>query len=329
MRIAPGRVFIHHDGALGDVLLSLPCLRIMRAASGFLHLACGPDIGELLQHAGLADEISCVDSLRYSPLYADLQPGWSCGTLASFDRACLFTARESCFADNLRQCIHNVQVIRTIPPADAPEHAAHFRLRQCGSGDDFTDNVPLAVTGASRTWAEQLLAGRGFKKGRDRLLVVHPGSGGIKKCWPLRNYIGLIRGLTGDSQIWCIVLSGPAEPRETISALQELAGNDPGVIHLHQEPLSHVAALLHVADHYLGNDAGISHLAGAMHCRGTVLFGPSNPEVWRPLYEGIETIQFTREGVCTSASVLRLRELILSGRSRTGGNKDGLSFEEN
>ena len=310
-QVTSARVFVHHDGALGDVLLSLPCLQRIRVSSGFLHLACRTDIGELLQHAGLADEISRVDSLLYSQLYADLPGGWSCGTLSSFDRAYLFIARATRFADNLKQCIPDVRVIRTIPPADAPERATLFRLRQCGD-DEFADSVPLSLPEADRVWAERLLAGQGFKEGRDRLLIVHPGSGGVKKCWPLKNYLDLIRSLSGYPQIWCVVLSGPAEPRETISDLQELASNDPHVVHLHQEPLSRVAALLNIADYYLGNDSGISHLAGAMHCQGTVLFGPTDPQVWRPFCEGIEAIQFTQEGEREPVTALRLRELILS-----------------
>lgn len=317
MHITPGRVFIHHDGALGDVLLSLPCLRKMRVTANFIHLACRSDIGELLQHAGLADEISRVDSLLYSPLYADLPPDWSCGMLSSLDQAYLFTARETRFADNLRKCIPDVSLIRTIPPADKPEHAAHFRLKQCGNGDDFADSPPLALPETSRTWAERLLAGEGFRKGRDRLVAVHPGSGGIKKCWPLKNYLDLIHSLSGDPYTWCVVLSGPAEPQETITVLQELAANNPRVIHLHQEPLSHLAAVLNISDHYLGNDSGISHLAGAMHCQGTVLFGPTNPQIWQPIYQGIEAIQFTQDGELSTVTGLSLSEVVLSDLNST------------
>ena len=317
MRITPGRVYIHHDGALGDVLLSLPCLLKIRAAAGFLHLACRPDIGEVLRRAGLADEISRIDSLLYSQLYADLPAEWSCGMLSSFDLAYLFTVRESRFAENLRQYIPDMRLIKTIPPADATEHAAHFRFRQCSNGEDLPANSPLALPEASREWADRLLARRGFKKKRDRLVVVHPGSGGMNKCWPLKNYIFLIQSLAGDPHIWCVVLSGQAEPQEAISALHELAANNPHVNHLHQEPLSHVAAVLSMADHYLGNDSGISHLAGAMHCRGTVLFGPTDPQIWRPVYQGIEVIQFTKDGELSVVTGLSLREAVLSDLNGT------------
>jgi ADP-heptose:LPS heptosyltransferase len=34
---------------------------------------------------------------------------------------------------------------------------------------------------------------------------------------------------------------------------------------------------------YLGNDSGVSHLAGLCGARSIVLFGPTNPQVWHPL----------------------------------------------
>jgi ADP-heptose:LPS heptosyltransferase len=33
---------------------------------------------------------------------------------------------------------------------------------------------------------------------------------------------------------------------------------------------------------FVGNDSGVSHLAGAVGAAGVVLFGPSDPRRWRP-----------------------------------------------
>jgi ADP-heptose:LPS heptosyltransferase len=48
-------------------------------------------------------------------------------------------------------------------------------------------------------------------------------------------------------------------------------------------PVAEVAALLAEADVVLGGDSGIMHVAGAVGCRGVVLFGPTEPHRWRPL----------------------------------------------
>ncbi len=287
-----GRVFLHHDGALGDVLLSLPSLRKLRETAACMHLACRSDAGQLLIGAGLVDELSRVDSILYSPLYGDPPYDWSCGALSSFDRAYLFTAGDSRFADNVRICIPDVRVVRTIPPVGSTEHAALFRLRQCGENGELPDGSPLMLPKEGVEWAERMLAGHGFVRGRDRMLVVHPGSGGIIKCWSLANYLELMNSILRDQLIWCVVLSGPAEPRGTVDALQALSLRHARVIHIRNEPLVHVAAVLLGADYYLGNDSGISHLAGVMQCRGTVLFGPTDPAIWRPLGGQLRTVSF-------------------------------------
>ena len=52
-----------------------------------------------------------------------------------------------------------------------------------------------------------------------------------------------------------------------------------------------VGALLSRADLYVGNDSGVSHLAGAMGARGVVIFGPTCPEQWRPLGGALTVIE--------------------------------------
>jgi ADP-heptose:LPS heptosyltransferase len=56
----------------------------------------------------------------------------------------------------------------------------------------------------------------------------------------------------------------------------------PRVVHASDLSLAQVAALLRCAALYLGNDSGISHLAGAVGTRGVVLFGPTDPRMWAP-----------------------------------------------
>jgi ADP-heptose:LPS heptosyltransferase len=46
--------------------------------------------------------------------------------------------------------------------------------------------------------------------------------------------------------------------------------------------LAQVAALLRRSALYLGNDSGITHLAAAIGAPTVALFGPSDPQKWRP-----------------------------------------------
>ena len=41
------KTFIYHDGALGDLLLSLPCLKAMKSGSSRVHLAARSDVARI------------------------------------------------------------------------------------------------------------------------------------------------------------------------------------------------------------------------------------------------------------------------------------------
>jgi ADP-heptose:LPS heptosyltransferase len=54
--------------------------------------------------------------------------------------------------------------------------------------------------------------------------------------------------------------------------------------------LRDAAALIASAPWYVGNDSGISHLAGLLGRHGVVLFGPTRAARWRPLGGTLEPI---------------------------------------
>lgn len=117
-------------------------------------------------------------------------------------------------------------------------------------------------------------------------MVVHPGSGGKRKRWDTKGFIEVARWWKEIRKGKLIILIGPAE-EEGIDwqALGTLARS---------LPLRHVAALLSRADFYVGNDSGISHLAGAVGTRGIVIFGPTRPQQWRPLGGALIVLQNAR-----------------------------------
>lgn len=102
-------------------------------------------------------------------------------------------------------------------------------------------------------------------------VIIHPGSGGKAKNWPLANFVELAATLQAQGRriAWSL---GPAEEDWAL----------PGQI-LPPESLVDRAARLAAARLYIGNDSGITHLAAAAGCPTIALFGPTNPAVWAPL----------------------------------------------
>jgi heptosyltransferase-2 len=106
-----------------------------------------------------------------------------------------------------------------------------------------------------------------------KFLVIHPGSGSPRKNW--QGYDPFIARWRSRHSEAIVVLNGPAEAATPLS-------REANVLAATGLSLPQVAALVQDSRLYLGNDSGVSHLAGAVGGRGVVLFGPSDPAVWAP-----------------------------------------------
>jgi ADP-heptose:LPS heptosyltransferase len=296
------KIFIHHEGALGDVLLSLPCIRLMREAGTAIHLAARKNVADLLLSAGVVDEISSSDSTRYSSLYLDMPDEALQAFLSTFDCAFIFTVKASSgLAAAVGRTVREAKTIVTIPPRESAMHITDFRLRQCGFSAEEAELLEMFhIPAEEETWAAELLKGRGYRSVRDMLISLHPGSGGKRKCWQLSNYESLISMIAEEPRYFLLLLSGPAEDAETVQMLSGMGTRNERIINLHNGPLIRIATLLARSDFYIGNDSGISHLAGVLRRKGAVLFGPTDPAVWRPFGDTLEVFRFDSE---TSASV--------------------------
>ena len=145
--------------------------------------------------------------------------------------------------------------------------------------------APLQATVEERAAARALL-----DELPDRFLTIHPGAGSPHKAWALERFVRV----AADSGLACLWLKGPAE-----SGLEPPSGAARSAV-ADDLPLGVVLALLLRATAYLGNDSGISHLAAAAGTPSVVLFGPTDPRVWRPVGGHVRVLRGTSE---SSASI--------------------------
>jgi len=125
-----------------------------------------------------------------------------------------------------------------------------------------------------------------------RVIAVHPGSGGMHKCWSLKYFRELAVELTGQGY-QVIFLWGPAEQdRLGTQAKDELSAAGKVVEGL---SLEEVAGLLDCCEGFVGNDSGISHLAGALDKPTVTVFGGTDTRHWRPLGNKVQVCQ-NKEG---------------------------------
>ena len=132
-------------------------------------------------------------------------------------------------------------------------------------------------------------------------VILHPGSGGQRKNWALDRFITLAAALEarGRQVHW---LLGPAE--EGLSLPTQAAVLNAG-------SLLALAARLQQAALYIGNDSGISHLAGSVGCPVVAVFGPTDPRVWRPLGPRVRVVRTSATAWPETGEVLEACETLL------------------
>ena len=301
------RILVLRGGALGDFLVTLPALGLLRTKwpGARIELVGHARAAGLGMSGGYLDAVHSQHEARWSALFsaavAELPPALH-AWLAEFDL-----------------------VVNYWPDPDGTL-ARRFPLR---AGQQFL-SAPAApiLAPAARHFCELLktlgLSTTDYRSclrlptGNDigpatsdpRLPVaIHPGSGSPRKNWPRERWTELMARLEEP----VLLVLGEAE-REWLptcrsllagAAAAGLAGNNlrrkPSAgqqsgrssvasdlptskdIHLANDlPLPELAAALARCRLFLGHDSGVSHLAAAVGTPCVLLFGPTDPGMWAP-----------------------------------------------
>ena len=276
------RILVLRGGALGDFLVTLPALQLLRHKwpDARIELVGHPAAGELGVLGGLLDAVHSQHEARWGALHGDspLAPDFA-AWLGGFDLVVNYWPDPDGSLARHFPLRPNQHFVSGSPaPAIAPA-ARHFcePLRALGLWtDDYRSRprLPSAADLGLGTWDS------------GPATAIHPGSGSPRKNWPAERWIEVIKRL---DQPMLLIL-GEAE-REQWSALTSTRLS-PGIseqrlwdksLHLAIElPLSELAAALSRCRLFLGHDSGVSHLAAAVGVPCLLLFGPTDPAMWAP-----------------------------------------------
>jgi heptosyltransferase III len=235
-------------GALGDTLLAVPALRALRRAVGPLRLAA---------HGGAARLLTGLGEVGAGMTFDDPALAWLFGPPREDHRRVVAWMNIDA-VPSLREAL---LVAPSRPPESSDQHVAEYLLRSLAPlGIELTfDSRPLGVAAIR---ADEIL--------------VHPGSGSAAKNWPAGRFAETIRKLESPVRLIVGEADGGAA-REVEAALGS------PLARLEHPSLEFLAQRLAGCLAYLGNDSGVSHLAGLCGTRSVVLFGATSPDVWRPV----------------------------------------------
>jgi heptosyltransferase-2 len=292
------RILFIRGGALGDFIVTLPTLRLLRQrwADAHIEVLGNPRLSEIaLQRYYL----NAVRSVNHGPLSAFftpravLDPAWM-DYIGSFDLVLsYFYDPDGLFLLNLQRC-EPEQILTHSPrvPEDFARPAARYF-----AGMVEPLGLALADDAASDLFPspEDAAAARAFLTGLKpgtRLVAIHPGSGGEPKNWSRESWAELGRRLTGAApNVALLLVEGEADEEAAQFILE--AWKDLPHLRARWLPLPILAALLGKSALFLGHDSGITHLAAASRRDLPViaLFGPTDPVVWAPPRAGVRVLK--------------------------------------
>jgi heptosyltransferase-3 len=275
-------VLVIHPGALGDVLLAVPALRALRAGAAALTIAAQPRIGALLVALGVADRAVAVETLGLEALFGDapLAPHAPLARLlADGPRVvCWFGARDADFPRRLRALAPDAVIApATTSAMTVWRHLLHTTGASAG-------REPIPMPSALLDEGRRALTAIGWD-GASRVLVLHPGAGGVAKRWPIGGFVAILENVTAT----IVVHQGPADT-DAVRAFVDRAQRP--VLYLLEPSLPTLAGVLATAAAYVGNDSGVSHLAAAVGAPSLVLFTEAALP-WTPWSETARCITVT------------------------------------
>lgn len=281
-----GRILFIRGGAVGDFILTMPAIRLVRETlpGTEIEILGYPAIAELAVATGLATRVRSIEDARLATFFAPgakLDPDW-CAYLAGFDVVVSYLYDpDGYFAGNLKAAgVETLVACPFRPVEEAPFVPAAIQfakpLEQLAL---FLDDAALALDYPATPVLASLPAGKAGP-----LVALHPGSGSPKKNWSFEAWVAVFAGLLErNPETRFLITSGEAEGSVIAQFLALLDEARIPHHHLSGHRLVDLGAVYRQVDYFLGHDSGISHLAASAGAAGLLLFGPTNPGIWAPV----------------------------------------------
>jgi len=264
-RLEPSaRVAIVRLRSLGDCVLTTPAVSLLKKARPDLNIAVvvepafaavfegNPDIDRILPPS--AREVS-----GWLPRFTlNLHGGGTTAWLTLISRAPL----RAGFGHFRFRPIYNIRIPRAqeILGVQRTVHTAEHVASAM-----FFLGVPQSDIPRARLFATARPRTRAYA-------VLHPMASAPDKTWAAANFLAVAAQLREHLGLEPVFIAGPGEDVTAFAGYTTVAGAS----------LDEVKSLLAGASLFIGNDSGPAHMAAAFGLPMVVLFGSSNPDIWRP-----------------------------------------------
>lgn len=305
------RILVIRGGAIGDFILTLPAIGLLREKYPRAHLEVlgYENIVALAKMSRQVDATRSIEAAALAGFFVaggELPRDWA-EYFAGFDLVLSYLFDpDGIFAHNLERA-GVPRLIVGSPRIQPGEHAARQLARPLEQLDlHLTNPAPRLLPNEPR-------------KARQNLIALHPGSGSEAKNWPFDRWLALSATLLqADDERRILFLIGEAEEERLGRRLVKLPEDRIELVR--NRPLSEVAAKLQNCVLFLGHDSGISHLAAAVGSPCILLFGPSDPAIWAPLNSRVKILRApsqTMSGIALAEVLEAVRQELMRIGIRT------------
>lgn len=308
-----GKVLVVRGGAVGDFVLTLPALRLLRESLPAAHievLGYRPII-DLAVLAGYADAVRSIEYAAMAGFFApgaELEPELA-DYFASFSVVISYLFDpDGFFRGNLGRA--GVETIVSGP--HRVDEGGAPAARQLAAP---LEGLAMFLGEGAEAWP-RVLWDDGVA--RDRL-AWHPGSGGARKVWDPGRWVEVFVEL-GVRDL--MLVSGEAEDDRIGEVEGLLRGAGIGVEPVRGLALCELAQRLRSVGLFFGHDSGVSHLAAACGVPCLLVFGPTDPSVWAPPHPHVAVVRAADgeiESIDGAAVVAAAREMLGRGGGLAGG----------
>ena len=280
------RVLVIRGGAIGDFILTLPAIKLVRDSIPNCHLEVlgYPGIMDLAVASGHAEASKSLEHRSMALLFvpnAKIDEAL-CEYLRSFNLIVSYLYDPDGHLQGNMQRI-GVKTFLAMPSrvVDGEGHAAKQLARPLESLAMYLEDPAPSIRVAAQSDLTEATR-----------IAIHPGSGSIKKNWPVEHWCRVGHELHAAYPGARIALiTGEAEAERGITEQVTTAWQGLPVDHWEGLPLTELAALLPSCACLLGHDSGIGHLAAACGVPNHLFFGPSDPATWAPQNSGVTVHQ--------------------------------------
>ncbi|MFC1824247.1 glycosyltransferase family 9 protein [Thermodesulfobacteriota bacterium] len=274
-------------GALGDTLMLMPSITLLRTSTDVILVGRSPGIDFLEPYVS-----RCFDFERegWHQLFAASPDMDQLPVLSGVDHAVAFlNDPEKIVHQNLRTYLQgsNVHIFPSAPSREDKTHVALYLAQALHeSGVNINPLESLEAANRAPMFEKKSLFGAPGH------MIFHPGSGGKGKNHSPQFWIDLIRALRkrfDDPADSLQVLIGPAEKSlHSVFKRNLEQGEAEFICSPNRDKL---LSLLTVAGLFFGHDSGITHLAAMLGTPTIALFKSSSTEQWAPLGPMVKIIE--------------------------------------